>query len=108
MLYAGLPDVMAEAALGSRATPALLLTILAVTVLGVGLAWRGAAGPLPKIVAVVLFVAAGLTAGVGIALLFDGVLAVLSILMLYSALCIAMIGREVVTRSRRGSGGVRG
>jgi len=90
------PDLAEDTAFGGPATVIVAAGVLAVTVVGTALAWRGVAGAARLITATALFVAAGLTAALGVSFATAGILAVLTLLMAHSALFIALIGRAVL------------
>jgi hypothetical protein len=102
MIAAGMPDLMDDMAFGRPAIQVMAGYALAATVVGTALAWRGVSGVTRIVVAIALFVAAGLTATLGIAFLFAGPLAVFALLMAHSTLSIIMIGRAVLSPSTVG------
>ncbi|OJF11092.1 hypothetical protein EDD30_6756 [Couchioplanes caeruleus] len=99
LIYAGMPDVVEDVGFSSPVTQVMVLAVLVVTVGGALLAWRGVTGTARWVVAAALFVAAGLTAALGLAFITGGILAVFTILMLHSALSIAFVGRAVLRSS---------
>jgi len=102
MVFLGMPDLIDDMSLGSPTIQVLASCALAVTVIGAALAWRGVSGPTRIVVAIALFVAAGLTATLGIVFAFAGALAVFALLMAHSTLSIIMIGRAVLSPSTLG------
>lgn len=104
MIYAGMPDVVDDVAFGRVGTQVVAGSALAVTAVGTAAAWRGVSGPARMIVATALFVAAGLTATLGIAFAFAGWLAVFTLLMAHATLSIVMIGRALLDPSTMDGG----
>ncbi|WP_127505075.1 hypothetical protein [Actinoplanes solisilvae] len=78
MIYSGLPDVVEDVGFGSPTTELMVSAVLLVTIVGAVLAWRGVLGGMRLVVAAALFIAAGLTAALGLSFITGGVLAIYS------------------------------
>jgi hypothetical protein len=103
LFCAAAPDLAQDTAFGSPATEILAVIVLAVTVVGTILVWRGVSGALRWITATALFIAAALTVALGVSFATAGILALFTLLMAHSALFIALIGRAAL-RSPAGNG----
>jgi hypothetical protein len=96
MLAAGFPEVAEQAIFGTPGTPVVIGAVLVVVVVGAVLAWRRASGPVRVVVAMVLFVAAGLTAALLVGVLIGGAYVIIALLLAHSTVCIGLIGRAVL------------
>jgi hypothetical protein len=103
LFCAAAPDLVRDTAFGSPTTEILAGLVLAVTVVATILVWRGVSGALRWITAVALFIAAGVTVGLGVSFATGGILALFTLLMAHSAVFIALIGRAAL-RSPAGKG----
>jgi hypothetical protein len=95
-------EVAREALFGGLGTRSALAAVLVILLLGLAVAWRESASAGRVAMAVLLFIAAGVTGALMIGFLIDSSHVIIAVLLAHSTLCVAMIGRAVLTAPRTG------